>query len=176
MANDTEVGLEPRRNTLAAVAAGVLVVIAGFLVYNYFSRVGQPGRVGTGEEVSLSEEGLTLPRPKGLTGEEGAVAGELAEGATTNEAAKGATAAETTAPETTITTEAWTANDLAPNSISDGSYTVQSGDTLWEIAEARYGSGFDWGKILEANKDKVGFLPDGSQALIEVGQNLVLPS
>jgi nucleoid-associated protein YgaU len=161
---------------MAAIAAGVLVVIAGFLVYNYFSRVGQPGKVGTGEEVSLSEEGLTLPRPEELTGEEGAVAGEVAEGTATNEAAEETTEAETTTPETAATTEAWTANDLAPNSIGDGSYTVQRGDTLWEIAEARYGSGFEWTRLLEANKDAVGFLPDGSQALIEVGQTLVLPS
>ena len=69
----------------------------------------------------------------------------------------------------------WTARDLVPNSVTEDSYTVQSGDTLWEIAEARYGTGFDWDKILEANKENIGFLPNGSQALIEVGQVLVLP-
>src|SRR3989344_5386594 len=63
--------------------------------------------------------------------------------------------------------EKWAARNLDRNSIKDTSYTVQKGDTLWEVAEAKYGSGFEWNKILSANKDKVGFLPNGNQALIE---------
>lgn len=30
-------------------------------------------------------------------------------------------------------------------------YTVQDGDTLWSIAQAKYGSGFDWKEIAKAN-------------------------
>lgn len=169
---EIEAGLEPKRNTLAAIAAGVLVVIAGFLVYNYFSRVGREAKPEITEEAAVFEEGeITIPEPDEIAGEE--------EGTTTREEAE---AGEEAAEGEGMTTEAaptvagtWTARDLAPNSISEGSYTVQAGDTLWEIAEARYGSGFEWGKILEANKGSVGFLPNGSQALIEVGQTLVLP-
>lgn len=166
MANDTEVGLEPRRNTLAAVAAGVLVVIAGFLVYNYFSRVGKETTPKISQEGgSVVNEGeLVLPQPKELgNNKEEAVGGTVAE-------------EESGAKESVSVTETWVARDFSPDSLSGDSYTVQSGDTLWEIAEARYGSGFAWGRILEANKDKVGFLPDGSQALISPGQALALPS
>ena len=166
-----EAGIEPQRNTLAAIAAGVLVVIAGFLVYNYFSRVGRDAEPEVTEEAAIFEEGeINIPEPGEIAGElneEGLVVREETEA---GEEEKGSS--EATAP---TVAGVWTARDLTPNSVSEDSYTVQSGDTLWEIAEARYGTGFDWGKILEANKDSVGFLPNGSQALIEVGQTLVLP-
>jgi nucleoid-associated protein YgaU len=34
-----------------------------------------------------------------------------------------------------------------------GSYTVQSGDTLWSIAESAYGDGSKFSKISDANTD-----------------------
>jgi nucleoid-associated protein YgaU len=71
----------------------------------------------------------------------------------------------------------WMARDYKVGDIKPdvGQYTVKSGDTLWEIAEAVYGSGFEWRRILDANKDSVGFLPNGSQALIVPGQTLNIP-
>jgi nucleoid-associated protein YgaU len=54
-------------------------------------------------------------------------------------------------------------------------YTVQRGDTLWQIAKAYYGSGAQWKKILSANSNKIGFLKNGEQALILPGQVLSLP-
>lgn len=70
---------------------------------------------------------------------------------------------------------AWVATDYKNGDITSGSYTVKSGDTLWEIAEAVYGNGAEWAKILNANKDSIGFLPNGSHALIVTGQTLTLP-
>ncbi len=72
-------------------------------------------------------------------------------------------------------TAVWIANDYKEGDISGKSYTVVSGDTLWEIAEAVYGNGAEWGKLLQANSDDIGFLPNGSQALIFPGQVLNLP-
>lgn len=69
----------------------------------------------------------------------------------------------------------WVATNYMEGDLENGNYEVQRGDTLWEIAEAVYGSGFEWGKILDANSSSVGFLPNGSQALIIPGQVLVLP-
>jgi nucleoid-associated protein YgaU len=76
-----------------------------------------------------------------------------------------------TGGETTV----WQARPIAAGSLTGKTYTVQSGDTLWEIANGRYGSGFEWYRLLNANKDKIGFLPNGTQALITPGQVLVLP-
>jgi nucleoid-associated protein YgaU len=69
----------------------------------------------------------------------------------------------------------WTANDYQQGDIKGNSYTVVSGDTLWEIAEAVYGNGSQWTRILDANANGIGFLPNGQQALIVPGQVLVLP-
>ena len=69
----------------------------------------------------------------------------------------------------------WIANNYNSGDIQKGSYTVKSGDTLWEIAEAVYGNGADWVKILNANSSSIGYLPNGQQALIMPGQILVLP-
>jgi nucleoid-associated protein YgaU len=53
-------------------------------------------------------------------------------------------------------------------------YKVKSGDTLWDISERVYGSGFEWTKIHDANPGKVGTLPNGN-SLIMAGQVLVIP-
>jgi len=167
-----EAGVEPQRNTLAAIAAGVLVVIAGFFVYNYFSRVGQEAEPEVSQEAAVFEEGeINIPEPGEIAGEDS----ENEEPRQEVSADEGESLEPKEAAENPAVAGVWTARDHSPNSVSGDSYTVQEGDTLWEIAEARYGTGFDWCKILEANKDTIGFLPNGSQALIEVGQTLVLP-
>lgn len=47
-------------------------------------------------------------------------------------------------------------------------HTVQSGDTVWSIAEQYYNDGFQYPKILEANNLT-------EQSSIEVGQTLIIP-
>jgi len=69
----------------------------------------------------------------------------------------------------------WVANDYEVGDINTGEYTVVEGDTLWEIAEAVYGDGSMWTQILNANSEDVGFLPNGEQALIVIGQSLIIP-
>ena len=49
-------------------------------------------------------------------------------------------------------------------------YTVQSGDTLWDIAERTTGSGSNWRDIYEANQGVIGEDPN----LIMPGQQLRL--
>jgi len=49
-------------------------------------------------------------------------------------------------------------------------YTVQSGDTLWKIAEEMYGNGSNYTKIFDANSDLLEH-PDR----IFPGQELVIP-
>lgn len=68
----------------------------------------------------------------------------------------------------------WIATDYVRGDIGVGEYTVQRGDTLWEISEAVYGQGQDWQRLLASNPGKIGFLPNGSQALIIPGQVLTI--
>lgn len=76
---------------------------------------------------------------------------------------------------TLSTSTTWIANDYVKGDITEKPYTVKSGDTLWEIAEGVYGDGSLWVNILQANSGSVGFLPNGSQALIFPGQVLQIP-
>lgn len=69
-------------------------------------------------------------------------------------------------------THHWRATDYQQGDIGIGDYQVKLGDTLWEISEAVYGNGNLWGQLLSENKDIIGFLSDGSQALIFPGQIL----
>jgi nucleoid-associated protein YgaU len=48
------------------------------------------------------------------------------------------------------------------------SYTVSEGENLWEIAEAQYGSGYNWVDIADANSLE-------NPGEIEVGQELLIP-
>ena len=57
------------------------------------------------------------------------------------------------------------------NSTTPKTYTVKKGDCLWNIAKDIYGSGSDYTKIYNANKDIVGSNPN----LIYPGQVLTIP-
>ncbi len=69
----------------------------------------------------------------------------------------------------------WKATQYSKGDIVSKTYVVQKGDTLWQIAKGYYGSGFQWKKILNANSSKIGFLPNGEQALILPNQVLTIP-
>jgi len=60
------------------------------------------------------------------------------------------------------------ADEIAP--ADSETYTVQSGDTLWKIAEQVYGDGSSYMKIFEAN---TGLLENPDQ--IFPGQELLIP-
>jgi len=51
-----------------------------------------------------------------------------------------------------------------------GIYIVKKGETLWEIAEQAYGSGYDWRQIAEANEITLGgSISEGQEILIPTG-------
>lgn len=74
-----------------------------------------------------------------------------------------------------LATGVWQATDYTNGDIVDSPYTIQLGDTLWEIAEGYYGDGFKWSQIKDANPSSVTTLPDGSWALILPEAVLTLP-
>ena len=69
----------------------------------------------------------------------------------------------------TVETQRPTTNSPEPK--QETTYTVKSGDCLWNIAKKFYGDGSKYTKIYEANKDKI-----KNPNLIYVGQVFVIPS
>jgi 5'-nucleotidase len=53
-------------------------------------------------------------------------------------------------------------------SAAGGRYTVKKGDTLWKIAETKYGNGNQWQKIASAN-------PGLSAETLKAGQTIAVP-
>lgn len=145
MANNTD---SNPKDGLALVVGGLFILALVFATYNYFNK-GNQGELGEGGafETILDEK------------ETGGISGQ----------------ALGTGGSVVATEDTWVATDYQEGDISGPTYTVKSGDTLWEIAEAVYGSGFEWHRILEANSDDIGYLLNGSQALIMPGQVLTLP-
>ena len=140
---------EKTKDFVAGLVALVFVLTAGYLALNKFNNKSGNTELGQGGDVTTEETSENQTSDRSLTSSEstGDVAG-------------------------TNSVSWWVANDYKSGDISKGSYTVVSGDTLWEIAEAVYGNGSMWTQILSANSGSIGFLADGSQALIMPGQVL----
>jgi len=174
---------EKAKSGTAAVIAGVLVIIAGFSLYNYFSNIGENDGEISNEAAQekvvneyVNEDGKEdveketfLEKLFGRNNDNGKESNEadLNLKEDLNEEA-GIGGAEPSYYEQ----ETWVATDYNQGDISTSSYTVKKGDTLWEIAEAKYGSGFEWAKIRDANTIET--LWNGNP-LITPGQVLVLP-
>ncbi len=59
---------------------------------------------------------------------------------------------------------------ITPQKVTNGkTYTVVSGDNLWKIAEAQYGSGYNWVDIAKANNLE-------NPSVISAGTKLTIPS
>ena len=73
--------------------------------------------------------------------------------------------------EVTVAVEETRPTENSPAPSSNQSYTVQKGDTLWNIAKKFYGDGSNYVAIYEANKDKI-----KNPNLIYEGQVLTIPN
>ena len=154
--NKTE---EKSKDGLALVVGGIFILSLVFATYNYFNK---------GNELSDIEEISNETVFEDENSSENSMEGDLnGDGISTSEGLVYEFDQESSIE--------WVANNYSEGEIQGASYTVVSGDTLWEIAEAAYGNGAEWTKILNANSNNIGFLANGAQALIVPGQVLVLP-
>ncbi len=170
---DFQTGLKYKFRYLTSFLSIVLIVVGlYFLLNGLFSlAVKEPITDNTNNEV-LTIDGIgelidTLP--------DGNTDGNINEGSSTGRVDALTLSAKERSDENISRikqTGRWTATDYFHGDIGIGEYEVKLGDTLWEISEAVYGTGFEWHKILDANSKSIGYLPNGSQALIIPGQIL----
>jgi hypothetical protein len=186
----------PNVIAVAAIVSGILIMSAGYVAYRYFSRddfsqqrevpraevqiandeidykgiiEDLDGRITSGVSTSRAEEweepgdssGIVAVNSESSEGESGVIAQQ-----------PNAAAQQTQVLSQQSERSIWTANNYEQGDISSGSYTVISGDTLWEIAEGVYGNGSDWHKIADANG--VSYLSNGNPLIIP-GQILNIP-
>ena len=163
-------GVTPAKNIFAGVVAAIFVIALGYQLYNYFSANMPGAKKDEGGDIISGSTERTTETTGGESFEKGAQPASPTIEADKMEASP--TAPEASQPGEII---AWMPNNYSQGSIQKGRYTVVSGDTLWEIAEGVYGDGSRWVEILNANTGSVGYLPNGSQALIVPGQQLLIP-
>ena len=195
----------------AIFVTGILVVIAIFLVFNYYQKtnnteneIGQTTNESTNTEES---ESTSTENAKDTTNTEETNAYIVKEGDTLWSIAENElkdpyrwtelkdlnemTSSEVEPGQMLIlpsqTTDSTKTQEVAKKDtentgevLSDttsketpATYTVQAGDTLWDIDEKVYGNPYEWTKIFDANE--LGRLPNGN-VLIHRGNVLVIPA
>lgn len=189
--------LKLNESTISMILGGLVVVVVGILIYNYFTNVGketgQPLSEDqkTTEQVQLvEEEGKMVP--KGLPTSHKVAAGENLWQISEKYYGSGynwvdiARANKLVRPNRILEeqnleipkaevkgkteTKQMVAQPSTATALTENSYTVQKGDSLWSVAVRAYQDGYKWSEVYKANKDKI-----TNPNLIEVGMVLSLP-
>ncbi len=211
--------VNPKVLAFSAIVAGVIVMVAGYVAYRYFSMdtssgfVTTPianvlldrddgadydgiiddlnGRIASGVSTSRADEWENPGDSEGIVPNDYQISqvpiveqdAEIANVAPEEQEPSNSSDSEIKEPSvvsvgstkvqvSSNSVAAWVANDYEFGDINAGSYSVERGDTLWEIAEAAYGDGSQWHKIADANS--ISYLTNGNP-LILPGQNLNIP-
>ncbi len=148
-----------------AVLAGMVSLVVAIIVWDRMSAPKETIASAPAETTALAPDTIVLaPEPTGLVGDSAPTApGPVA---------------QIPAPEHAVLTPITTpvlGNPMipepapAPVAAASKTYVIQSGDSLWEIAKAEYGSGAKWSEIVKAN-------PGLKDTAMEVGKKIVLPA
>jgi len=160
---DNDQNPKSRRDVQAFIVGALVILGLIFATYTYFNDAGSETQ---GEAENERESAIDKIK-------------DMISSSTTREEEEGVEEEETGESTSSLGADlqegVWVATDYEEGDIDTGSYTVKSGDTLWEIAEAVYGNGSEWTTILNANSGSIGTLPNGQQALIMTGQVLTIP-
>jgi len=160
---ETSTTQNPPNNKIAAFIAFVVVVLFAYTGYKYLANNSKI----VGSVIEQIENQIEKVGEK--------IKGEITSGESTKREENETSSNSNLVYDCPKPGEAWAATDYTKGDINSGDYTVKCGDTLWEIAEAVYGNGYEWTKILDANSTNIDFLPSGEHALIYAGQTLTIP-
>ena len=162
--------LKLNESTISTILGVLVIVVIGVLVFNYFRNIGRPKTETTPNpetsEANLSEEGKIVPEglPTTYKVQEGDDLWKIAEKfygsgynwvdiAKDNQIVKADIIfvdQELSIPAVEVRQPVKTASEIN-QAISADNYTVEKGDSLWEIAVRAYGDGYQWVKIASEN-------------------------
>ncbi len=185
--------LKLNESTISMLLGGMVVVVVGILIYNYFSSVGNNNQElvevspTPGSVELVEEEGKMVPKdlPTTHTVVKGEYLWSISEKyygngynwvdiARENKLAQANLLFEgqqLTIPRVEVKVAPKNEESQASANVIEGStYTVVKGDSLWKIAVRTYQDGYKWSLIADANKDKL-----ANPNAIEVGMVLNLP-
>lgn len=159
------------------VLGAIIVIVLGLLAANYFNR--GTGQIGTAESVIQQPTDFIRPQPKTYK----VVAGDSLSAIAVKTYGSAdywpviAYANKIVHPQlifvdTDLELPAKSQADVIKSNITTTSYVVQTGDTLFMIAEKVYGDGSMWRQLATANN--VGTLPNGNP-LIFTDSTLAIP-
>ncbi len=181
-------------STISMFLGFVVVVVAGILVYNYFSKLGIP-ETETAQEAAkeyklelVEEKGEMVPQ--GLPVEHIVSKGEhlwdisekyYGNGYNWVDIAKAnnlknpgliVSGEKLAIPrvELRVLPKSEINPETIPESITSDSYTIVKGDCLWKIAVRAYQDGYAWPKIYQANRDVI-----KNPSLVEPGWVVTIP-
>lgn len=162
--------LKIHESTISMILGAIVIVVLGVIVVNYFRNVNR-GELPNGSPAATTQSGQ--PR---VTRGEGPVTYTVLEGESLWDIAENqygsgyswvdiADANDLTNPDGLAVGQELTIPDVEPRqatveeaavedvdgAISGGTYTVQKGDTLWDISVRAYGDGYQWVRIAEEN-------------------------
>lgn len=183
--------LKIHESTISMILGAIVIVVLGVIVVNYFRNLDR-GQLPEGTPTATTESGQ--PRvtrgegPVTYTVEEGDHLWKIAE----DQYGSGynwvdiAEENDLTSPSELAVGQELTIPDVEPKqltveedvtdmddtqmeeAISGGTYTVMSGDTLWDIAVRAYGDGYQWVRIAEENSLE-------NPNIIHTGNTLTIP-
>lgn len=180
--------LKINENLISTVMGGVVVVVMAAMIFNYFKTFNKNGQITDESAVNLSQEEILskeLPTTyKVIKGDDlwhiserfynsGYNYVDIAKANKLVNASRVETGQELVIPkvEAKKATVVRAETQTAKISIESGKYTTAKGDYLWSIAVRAYGDGYQWVKIYNANKAKIGRNP----SRIFTGIELILP-
>lgn len=194
--------LRLRESLMSTVLGLVVVVVAGTLLFNYFTKKSTTNLENFDQEkIDLETVEPVKPgevqegeKPQGLPTTHNVVKGEalwkIAEtyygsgynfvdiakenklkSANVIEIGQELRIPDVQAKKQTISGVEQKITVVSAQTITADTHTVLPNDSLWSIAVRAYGDGFQWTKVYQANKDKIGTDPNR----IEKGVELAIP-
>lgn len=173
-------------NLISTIMGGLVLVLMGVMVFNYFKSINKTGVITEESAVKLEEQIKEEGKiPSDLPGTYTVVKGDDLWHISENVYGSGYNYVDI-ALENKLSNpskievgtvlklpkvEAKTLTAKSKVQPKSDTYTVVKGDHLWKIALNQYGDGYAWTKVYEVNKKVIG----GNPSNIEVGMVLLIP-